>query len=521
MSRNALTKLRTFGARYALTMLLCTTAVGFCQDLPWSQVYPSTSPAPRGAAKMVYDAARREAVLFGGCVAPDSSVRCVDSDETWARNGTNWIKKNPANSPPARLAHAMAYDSLRQEVVLFAGANAALIFNDTWVWNGSNWHQRDPAHSPSPRFLHAMAFDEAHGKVVLFGGAPMDVGGSDETWLWDGIDWTEVFPATPPPLRWQFSMVYDSRRGRVVLFGGWGGASGLSDTWSWDGSNWYQEVTATTPPLRWGHSMAFDSLGGEVVMFAGLNPPTFVPDTWAWDGNDWHQKVSAVSPAWRVNHTMTYDAAHGQIVLFGGDQNNGMGYFRLLNDTWVLGAPVPTDFFLHGSGGTANPPTLFLDSLRPGSTTPKYRDSTSIKFGGGNLWAEVGAWTADPALTRGTLSSLNDLHGWVGLKNSDDQGTRFDVRAEVLKNGTLVASGETYCIEGVTRNPDLAKEATILFSAFSPAAFNGTTDVLSLRILTRIGTNGSGGFCGGHSNAVGLRLYFDAVSRPSRFGGTF
>ena len=60
-----------------------------------------------------------------------------------------------------------------------------------------------------------------------------------------------------------------------------------------------------------------------------------------------------------------------------------------------------------------------------------------------------------------------------------------------------------------------------MFSAFSPAAFNGTTDVLSLRILTRIGTNGSGGFCGGHSNAVGLRLYFDAVSRPSRFGGTF
>ena len=84
-----------------------------------------------------------------------------------------------------------------------------------------------------------------------------------------------------------------------------------------------------------------------------------------------------------------------------------------------------------------------------------------------------------------------------------------------------MASGETYCIEGVTRNPDLAKEAIVVFSPFSPAAFNGTTDVLSLRILTRIGTNGSGGFCGGHSNAVGLRLYFDAVSRPSRFGGTF
>ena len=51
--------------------------------------------------------------------------------------------------------------------------------------------------------------------------------------------------------------------------------------------------------------------------------------------------------------------------------------------------------------------------------------------------------------------------------------------------------------------------------------FNGTSDVLSLKILTRIGTNGAGAFCGGHSNAVGLRLYFDAVSRPSKFTAIF
>ena len=48
-----------------------------------------------------------------------------------------------------------------------------------------------------------------------------------------------------------------------------------------------------------------------------------------------------------------------------------------------------------------------------------------------------------------------------------------------------------------------------------------SSDVLSLRVLTRIGTNGSGAFCGGHSNAVGLRLYFDAVSRPSKFTAIF
>jgi hypothetical protein len=34
---------------------------------------------------------------------------------------------------------------------------------------------------------------------------------------------------------------------------------------------------------------------------------------------------------------------------------------------------------------------------------------------------------------------------WVGLKNSDDVGIRFDLRAEVYANGTLVASGQEQC----------------------------------------------------------------------------
>jgi len=37
-------------------------------------------------------------------------------------------------------------------------------------------------------------------------------------------------------------------------------------------------------------------------------------------------------------------------------------------------------------------------------------------------------------------------------------------------------------------------------------------DILSLRIWTKVTASG------GHSNAVGLRLYYDAVSRASRFG---
>jgi predicted extracellular nuclease len=105
----------------------------------------------------------------------------------------------------------------------------------------------------------------------------------------------------------------------------------------------------------------------------------------------------------------------------------------------------------------------------------------------------------------------------VGLKNSDDQGTRFDVRVVLRVNGGVVAEGLTRCVTGIMRNPSSAKEVAVPFGPVAPNAF-GPGDELSFEVLTRIGTNASGSFCGGHSNAVGLRLYYDALSHPSQFG---
>jgi probable HAF family extracellular repeat protein len=170
-------------------------------------------------------------------------------------------------------------------------------------------------------------------------------------------------------------------------------------------------------------------------------------------------------------------------------------------------------FYLHGSGGIGNPAVLFLDTDAPTGSTPKYKDSPPVSLGGGNPWKAVGTWNTASALTAGLLNNVGDVDVWIGLKNSDDQGTNFDLRIEVLKNATeLVAAGELYCIKGVTRNPANAKGVAVPPSSFSPVPFDGGSDVLSLRVLTRIGT---GGACGGHSSAIGLRLYFDAVQQDS------
>ena len=105
---------------------------------------------------------------------------------------------------------------------------------------------------------------------------------------------------------------------------------------------------------------------------------------------------------------------------------------------------------------------------------------------------------------------------WIGLKNSDDQGTRFDIRTELYMNDTLISEGETLCITDVALNPSYAKEVTTPLGPISEGSYN-PGDTLSLRVLTRIGTNPDGTKCQGHNSATGLRFYYDSPTRPSKF----
>ncbi len=123
-----------------------------------------------------------------------------------------------------------------------------------------------------------------------------------------------------------------------------------------------------------------------------------------------------------------------------------------------------------------------------------------------------------PITVQASTLALGPATLWIGLKNSDDQGTQFDLRTELYVGTTLVAAGESRCITGVTRNPSLAREIGVPFGAIA----GGASGAVSLKVLTRIGTNPDDTKCSGpggsHNNAQGLRLYYDATSRPSRFG---
>jgi len=197
----------------------------------WLQRLPATSPPAREYHAMVYDGARGRAVLFGGWGYGYLA-------DTWEWDGSAWLQRLPATSPPARNSHAMAYDSLRGRVVLFGGSyydGVKHYLADTWEWDGNTWVERTPIASPPARVNHAMAYDSARGRVVLFGGcSESSCPAAADTWEWDGSAWVQMTPGASPPALEEHAMAYDGARGRVVLFGGCSESNcRAADTWEY------------------------------------------------------------------------------------------------------------------------------------------------------------------------------------------------------------------------------------------------------------------------------------------------
>ena len=218
----------------------------------WRMQTPAVSPTPRIGASLVYDAAHRQVLLFGGR-AGDVRNKGALLNDAWLWDGTTWSQATPASSPPARRSTSLAYDAARQQVVLFGGLTGAGDIDDTWTWSGSAWTPHPLTTRPAARLLSSLAYDPVHQQVVLFAGSTA-AGAVADTWTWDGTSWTQRSPLTSPPARDSGGLAFDASRSAVLLFGGISvpglQPSELADTWLWDGSNWSQQSASNPPPAQ-------------------------------------------------------------------------------------------------------------------------------------------------------------------------------------------------------------------------------------------------------------------------------
>jgi hypothetical protein len=112
------------------------------------------------------------------------------------------------------------------------------------------------------------------------------------------------------------------------------------------------------------------------------------------------------------------------------------------------------------------------------------------------------------------LTALGPADVWVGLKNSDDVGIRFDLRVEVYRNGTeLVGSGEATGVAGGSSGFNNAQRHTIALAPLPDVTF-ASGDALGIRVLVRNACTGSG------KNSGTARLWFNDAAADSRFAAT-
>ena len=189
----------------------------------WTQEFPPVSPTPRGfdVQAMAYDPINGAVLMFGG------GGNGGPLADTWEWNGKakTWTQLFPATSPDPRGGGPLAYDGANKTIVLFGGSNGCgdscnVYYNDTWVWNGVTWTEQFPSVSPSPRNVSQMAYDPAIGRIVLFGGYSTPGVGLPGTWTWNGSTWKEISMATQPEARWGEALFFDPAADALILFGG-------------------------------------------------------------------------------------------------------------------------------------------------------------------------------------------------------------------------------------------------------------------------------------------------------------
>ncbi|MCB9666153.1 MAG: hypothetical protein H6732_18740 [Alphaproteobacteria bacterium] len=307
----------------------------------WEPVEPSAGDlGTRWPTAGAWDAAREEAVLFGGHGS---------NATTWTFDGATW-SDHPASGalgtswPEPRFSHAMAYDPVRKVVVLHGGKAVegeptTQRYGGTWTWDGTTWTRRTAEDvGPGRRSNHVMTWDPVRQGVLLFGGKDTSQRTLADTWLWTGTSWTNVTPSgTNPPAREEPVFGTDLARQQVVLASGFvnGLPSGetTSDTWVWNGSAWTALTTAPFPVRRWRWGTYWDTANEEVVGFCAVGVVDGVARSFvAFDGTAWRvvDDIPTDGPTPRQGAMAVWDEARQAVVVAGGYDGS------LVEDAWVL-----------------------------------------------------------------------------------------------------------------------------------------------------------------------------------------
>jgi YVTN family beta-propeller protein len=230
------------------------------------------------------------------------------------------------------------------------------------------------------------------------------------------------------------------------------------------------------------------------------------------------QKISTASNSVVASHSYG-GAGNGLVVapdaanLYAGTQGGGNQVKRFNPASLSVTGSVPVAGPPEGFAITPDGQTLYTALVvTPGQVavidTSTLTVTATIPVG--NHPIDVALKPAAPARQ---LTELSPAKVWVGLKNSDDVGVKFDLRTEAYKNGVLVSSGQLNSVAAGSSGFNNARLNTIPFDSFAAVDFPPGS-VLGFKLYVRNACTGSG------HNSGTARLWFNDGAANSRFDAT-
>lgn len=384
----------------------------------------------------------------------------------------------------------------------------------------------------------AVAINDS-GQVAGYALSPLGVEGT-RAFLWDVVRGMQEIGAT---LGGSYAFATGiNASGRVVGYSGtpdeephaflWDAAGGMRNLGTLGGTRSYasainasgQVVGDATTGRGFYHAFLWDAVGG--MRDLGTLPRG--QNSYATGINSAGQVVGYSETANGTFHAFLWDPAGGMRdlgILPGGDNSYAAG----INDA---GRVVGRSYTATGSGhafvwdAVGGMQDLGLFVSRIGSESVDQSAATGINTSG-----EIVGWAATPSGVQhamlwqplsdtppgssGTpLTALGPAGIWVGLKNSNDAGIRFDLRIEVYRNGSeLAGSGAVSSVPGGGKGFNNARQHTIPLSSLAGVTFF-TGDSVRIKVFARNACTGSG------KNSGTARLWYNDAAANSRFDAT-
>jgi hypothetical protein len=165
----------------------------------WNQVADNWPPVSGGAGAMAYDSFRNKRVLITSGVIP---LEADQSAPVWEWGGTNWVRQSPKfypgaipgaiNGAPLKMqGESIAYHPGRHLVVINNGNNYFGLPVETWSYDGASWDLLSRNGGFHPEQDERMVYDTARDALVVFGGADNSYR-SGQTWEWADADMVKI-----------------------------------------------------------------------------------------------------------------------------------------------------------------------------------------------------------------------------------------------------------------------------------------------------------------------------------------